>query len=177
MFSEDGHAVWLNSKALAAVHVTRLRSGSQRRCRRQGRADRRADRPRQGWVLSRWSLAPCHSPRAKNALAPLRLAIRDAQEHGVTSVQDIESSAADFDVYADARREGDLTVRVYASLPISSPGALANLTTLDDLAKRYADDALFSQGGPGRASLDGSVESQTAATLVPYVTRGQTSGT
>ena len=174
MFSEDGHAVWLNSKALAAVHVTRRgpdpNGGVVVRDARTGEP---TGLVKDGAValVTRAMPQPTREERAR----ALRLAIRDAQEHGVTSVQDIESSAADFDVYADARREGDLTVRVYASLPISSPGALANLTTLDDLAKRYADDALL-KAGLAVLSLDGSVESQTAATLVPYVTRGQTSG-
>src|SRR4029077_20576969 len=94
---------------------------------------------------------------------------------GITSVQDLGGSTADFDVYDEARRAGDLTVRVYAGVPISSTPALTDLTALDALAKRYADDGLL-KAGLAVVALDGSVESQTAAMLAPYLSRSTTTG-
>ncbi len=62
------------------------------------------------------ALVDCHVPqptRAERARA-LRAAIGEAQRNGITSVQDASGTADDFELYAEARRDGDLGVRVYS---------------------------------------------------------------
>ena len=107
-------------------------------------------------------------PTKEERARALRLAIRDAQEHGVTSVQDIAGSPSDLDVYDEARRAGDLTVRVYAGIPVAGPPLPQDLLALDGLSKRYEDDALL-KAGMAVVTLDGAVESQTAAVLEPVL--------
>ena len=92
-------------------------------------------------------------------------AIGDAQEHGVTSVQDIAGSPSDLDVDDEARRAGDLTVRVYAGIPLPGDRCRRSVA-LDALSKRDEDDALL-KAGMAVVTLDGAVESQTAAVLEP----------
>lgn len=173
MFSQDGHAVWLNSTAVAALHLARHapdpRGGVIVRDPRGEATGLFKDTAVA--LVTRAMPQPTREERAR----ALRLAIRDAQERGITSVQDLGGSTADFEVYDEARRAGDLTVRVYAGVPISSTAALADLTALDALAKRYADDGLL-KAGLAVVALDGSVESQTAAMLAPYLSRSTTTG-
>ena len=45
------------------------------------------------------------------------------------------------DVYDEARRAGDLTVRVYAGIPVAGPPLPQDLLGARRLSKRYEDDA------------------------------------
>jgi predicted amidohydrolase YtcJ len=169
LLSQDGQALWLNSKALAAAGITRRtpapRLGAIVRDRRgepsgllKGSAMALAER-----VLPK----PTREERAR----ALELAIRDAQQRGITSVQDLGAAPGDLDLYDAARDAGTLTLRIYAAVP-------AGRTAPDDLAaiaKRYPDDPLL-KTGLASIVLDGSVESQTAAMLAPYGTRGTDAG-
>lgn len=169
LLSDDGQALWLNSKALAAAGITRRtpapKLGAIVRDRRgepsgllKGPAMALAER-----VLPR----PTREERAK----ALELAIREAQQRGITSVQDLGAAPGDLDLYDAARDAGTLNLRIYAAVP-------AERTAPDDLAaiaKRYPDDPLL-KTGLATIALDGSVESQTAAMLAPYSTRGTEAG-
>ena len=66
---------------------------------------------------------------------------------------------------------GRSALRVYAAVP-------AGRTTPEDfdaIAKRYPDDPIL-KTGLATITLDGSVESQTAAMLAPYAPKGSTDG-
>jgi predicted amidohydrolase YtcJ len=169
LLSHDGQALWLNSKGLAAAGITRRtpapKLGAIVRDRRgepsgllKGPAIALAER-----VLPR----PTREERAK----ALELAIRDAQQRGITSVQDLGAAPGDLDLYDAARDAGTLNLRIYAAVP-------AERTAPDDLAaiaKRYPDDPLL-KTGLATIALDGSIESQTAAMLAPYSTRSSEAG-
>ena len=165
MFSQDGHAVWLNSKAVAALHLARHAPDPR------GGVIVRDPRGEPTGLFKDTAVAlvtrAMPQPTREERARALRLAIRDAQEHGITSVQDLGGSTADFEVYDEARRAGTSSVRVYAGVPDLIDGGARRLTALDALAKRYADDGLL-KTGLAVVALDGSVESQTAAMLAPY---------
>ena len=99
--------------------------------------------------------------------AALRSAIGEAQRNGITSVQNASGDAVDFELYAEARRDGDLGVRMYAAL--SAPAGLteSSIAELDAIAKRYPDDPVF-KAGAIKIMLDGVIEARTAAMLAPY---------
>src|SRR6185436_16059032 len=167
--SIDGDARWLNSKALAAARVTKKTPAPARgtivRDRRgeptgllKGTATALAD-----------VLVP--KPTREQRARALQLAIRDAVQHGITSVQDLGAAPGDLDLYDAARDAGTLALRVYAAVP-------AGRTTpedLDAIAKRYPDDPIL-KTGLATITLDGSVESQTAAMLAPYAPKGSADG-
>jgi predicted amidohydrolase YtcJ len=169
LLSQDGQALWLNGKALAAAHITRRtpdpKLGVIVRDRRgeptgllKGAAMGLAEK-----ALPR----PTREERAKALL----VAIREAQRHGITSVQDLGAAPGDLDLYEAARDAGTLGLRIYAAVP-------AGRTTPDDLdaiAKRYPDDPLL-KTGLATVAIDGSVESQTAAMLAPYAGKGDGEG-
>jgi len=169
LLSQDGQALWLNEKALAAAHITRRtpdpKLGVIVRDRRgeptgllKGAAMALAEK-----ALPR----PTREERAK----ALIVAIREAQRHGITSVQDLGAAPGDLDLYEAARAAGTLGVRVYAAVA-------ADRTTpedLDAIAKRYPDGPLL-KTGLATLAIDGSVESQTAAMLAPYAVKGTDEG-
>ena len=165
LLARDGQALWVNTKALQAAHITRRtadpKNGTIVRDRRgeptgllKGAAMALVDR-----VVP----PPTREERAK----ALQLAMRDASQHGVTSVQDLGAAAGDLDLYDAARDAGTLALRVYAAVP----AARTPESDLDAIAKRYPDDPLL-KTGLATLVLDGSVESQTAAMLEPYAPRG-----
>jgi len=167
--SQDGQALWLNSKALATAHITRRTPdpalGVIVRDRRgeptgllKGAAMTLAEK-----ALPR----PTREDRAKALL----VAIRVAQQHGITSVQDLGAAPGDLDLYDAARAAGTLGLRVYAAVPASR----TTPEDLDAIAKRYPDDPLL-KTGLATITLDGSVESQTAAMLSAYSPKGGAEG-
>lgn len=169
LISQDGRALWLNSKALALAGITRRTvapaHGVIARDRRgeptgllKGDAISLVDR-----VVPK----PTREERAK----ALQIAIRDAQQRGITSAQDLGAAPGDMDLYDAARDAGMLGLRVYAAVPAPRTAA----ADLDAIAKRYPDDPLL-KTGIAVIEFDGSVESQTAAMLAPYSPRGSADG-
>ena len=169
LLSQDGHALWLNTKALEAARITKRtptpKHGVIVRDRRGEPTGLLKDA---AMALAERALPkPTREERAK----ALQAAIRDAQQHGITSVQDLGAASGDLDLYDAARDAGTLALRIYAAVP-------ADRTTPDDLdaiAKRFPDDPLL-KTGLASIALDGSVESQTAAMLEPYDPKGSGDG-
>jgi predicted amidohydrolase YtcJ len=168
LLSADGSALWVNSRALADAHVGRRTPtpahGTIARDRRgeptgllRGSAMSLVDR-----VVPQ----PAREDRAR----ALQLAIREAQRHGITSAQDLGAAAGDLDLYDAARNAGTLGVRVYAAVSAATPA-----DGLDAIARRFPDDPLL-KAGLATMTLDGSVESLSAAMLAPYAPRGSGDG-
>ena len=134
LLSADGQALWLNTRALAAAKITKRtpdpKHGVIVRDRRgeptgllKGAAMALAEK-----VLPK----PTREDRAK----ALQLAIRDAQQRGITSVQDLGAASGDLDLYDAARDAGTLSLRIYAAVPATRTSP----DDLDAIAKRYPDD-------------------------------------
>jgi predicted amidohydrolase YtcJ len=64
----------------------------------------------------------------------------------VTSVQDVTGSADELAAYAEARRTGDLQVRVYAAFPVLNDLPDSELDRLQAITAKYPDDPLFKAG-------------------------------
>ena len=140
LFSQDGRLAWVNTKALQAAGITRRTPDPD-----GGEIVRDRRREPTGFLrdaavdlVSRHVPTPGRSERAR----ALRRALVQAQERGITSIQDFSTAAGDLDLFDEARRTGELSVRVYASVPVSSADAAA----LDELAKRFPDDPLLKTG-------------------------------
>jgi predicted amidohydrolase YtcJ len=169
LLSQDGHALWVNTKALHAAHITRRtpdpKNGVIVRDRRGDPTGLLKDAAMA--LVDRAVPPPTREERAH----ALELAMRDARAHGVTSVQDFGAAPGDLDLYDAAREAGTLSLRVYASVPAEH----APTEDLEAIARRFPDDPLL-KTGLARVALDGSVESQTAAMLAPYAPKGAEDG-
>ena len=166
IISADGHTAWVNTKALRLAKITRKTPNPAGGVIVK---DAKTGEPTGLLKETAIALVSSHLPKPTSAdrAAALRAAISEAQRNGITSVQNTEGSAEEFEVYADARREGDLGVRVYSALSTSGVPTESVIGELSAVAKGYPDDPLF-KAGAIKIELDGVVETQTAAMLAPY---------
>ena len=169
LVSYDGHTAWVNTRALALAGISRRTpdpvNGAIVRDPRTGEATGVLKESAMA-LVGRLVPAPTKEDRAR----ALRAAVREAQRHGVTSVQVAGGSLEDLAIYDEAARAGDLGVRLYAAL--SAPGAPSEawLTDLEATRVKYADDPLF-KAGAIKIAADGVIEAHTAAMLEPYANR------
>jgi hypothetical protein len=100
----------------------------------------------------------------------IELALAEAVQDGVTSVQD-NSSWDDFLVYEDLKRDGKLPVRITEWLLFAKP-----LSELEDMRSKGGTTDAWLKTGMLKGYLDGSLGSRTAALLSPYSDDSSTSG-
>jgi predicted amidohydrolase YtcJ len=80
-------------------------------------------------------------------------AIAEAQRRGITSVQNFDGAAGDFDMLDAARKGGSVGIRVYTALPVDDARTDTDVAALDDVLARYPDDPLF-KGGAATVDVD-----------------------
>ena len=165
--SQDGRAMWVNTRALAAAHITR-----RTRDPRDGTIvrDRRGEptgllKGSAMTLVQRLIPAPAPDARAQALLA----AIEDAHRHGITSVQDT-AGAGDLDVYDAARKSGALDLRVY----VGAPATMTSVKDLAGYAQRYPDDPLL-KAGLATIAIDAPTDS-TASEVARLVTEIEAQG-
>ena len=174
IISSDGHTSWVNTRALRLARITRKTPNPPGGVIVK---DPKTGEPTGVLKEAAMALVGSHVPATTRTdrAAALRRAIGEAQRNGITSVQHASGDADDFERYAEARRDGDLGVRVYAAL--SAPAGLTEsaIAQLDAIARPYPDDPLF-KAGAIKIMLDGVIEAGTAAMLAPFAD-GTESGT
>jgi len=99
----------------------------------------------------------------------IRLALMEARRFGVTSIQDI-SSSADVRAYQTLKNRGELTSRFYCRLPLSQWEHLAEA----GIAAPFGDE--FVRLGSLKAYADGSLGSTTALFFDPFTSDPSTRG-
>lgn len=169
LISRDGRASWVNSAALQLAGISRKTASPA------GAVvvmDSRTGGP--SGVLKDEAKALVNRlvprPTDEEMARALRSAIAEAHANGITSVQNPGADPAELELYADARRAGALNLRVYAALAIDTEFTEEDRTRLLSAARRHPDDHLFKTGAVN-LTLDGTIESYTAALLEPYANR------
>jgi predicted amidohydrolase YtcJ len=104
-------------------------------------------------------IPPPSPARRKQAI---QLALQDAAQFGLTSIQD-NSEWEDFLVYEDLEREGKLTVRIAEWLPFGAP-----LATLQQRRAKHPQTDQMLHTTMLKGYMDGSLGSSTAVLLAPY---------
>jgi predicted amidohydrolase YtcJ len=150
--SSDGATTWVNSRALKLASIAR---------RTQDPEGGRILRDARGEAIG---ILEGAAAEAVEALLPeptpaertraLFAAIAAAQRNGITSLQNADGEALDFELLDAARREGAVDMRVYSALPVHTARTDDDVAALDDVLKRYPDDPLF-KAGAARVALDG----------------------
>ena len=144
--SEDGNFGWANSKALELAGITRKtqnpRSGVVVKDRRTGEPTGvlRDDAVE---LVSR--LVP--EPTRAEKLAALRAAISEANKLGITSVHSISPSQDELQLLDEIRKDGELGVRVYASIAVRPSISEADILELNKLREEFPDDPALKLGG------------------------------
>lgn len=144
--SEDGNLAWANSKALQLAGITRKtrnpRSGVVVKDRRTGEPtgvlkDDAVE------LVSR--LVP--EPTRAEKIAALRAAISEANQLGITSVHSISPSDEELQLLDEIRKDGELGIRVYASIAIPPTISETDVLELNKLRDEFPDDPALKLGG------------------------------
>ena len=156
----DGHIAVANSAALKFAGITASTPDP---------AGGKIDRDPQGeptGILRETAkddlIARLPAPSLAQRRRALELALADAAQWGITSVQD-NSQWEDFLIFEDLEREGKLTMRIAEWLPFNAP---LELLQTHRAYHPQSDNLLHTTMLKG--FMDGSLGSRTAAMLAPY---------
>ena len=152
LISRDGSVAWVNSAALVQAKINRLTADPE-----DGRIVRSAKGEATG-ILEGAAVqlvqALLPEPTSEDRTRALFAAIAEAQRNGITSLQNADGEALDFELLDAARKKGAVSMRVYSALPVNSARTDEDVASLDDVLKRYPDDPLF-KAGAARVATDG----------------------
>ncbi len=156
----DGHSSVANSLALKAGGVTRNTPDPA-----GGKIDRDAKGEPTGILRDAAEglvASKIPKPTPSQRRRAIELALQDAAQYGVTSMQD-NSGWEDFLVYEDLEREGKLTARICEWLPLEAP-----LNMLEQHRAHHEQSDSMLHTGMIKGFMDGSLGSRSAAMLQPY---------
>jgi predicted amidohydrolase YtcJ len=169
ILSADGRAAWVNTKAVRLAGVTRHtpqpKNGLIVKESRTGEPSGLF----KGEAVALAARVVPHATIEERARA-LRAAITLAHRNGITSVQDTTAGAEELPLFEEARRAGDLRLRVFSSVDLMPASADRDIGGLEGLSSKYPDDPIFKVGG-ARLAIDGEIETHTAALLEAYADR------
>jgi predicted amidohydrolase YtcJ len=158
----DGHATWLNSKALHAAGITKDTKDPN-----GGRIERDAAGNPSGVLVDKaMDLVEAVIPKLNEAerMAALRAAMTHMNSVGLTGVGDAGVGADVIAAYKELADQGRLSVRVYAM--IADTGEDFRVLSKDGPLLGYGNDRLTVRSV--KLFADGALGSRGAALLAPY---------
>jgi predicted amidohydrolase YtcJ len=169
----DGHTAWVNSKALqlAGVNKHSIFSGFGEIVKDVNGEPTGALKEDAMQLIEK--LIP--QPSKEEKLEALKRGLRLAASLGITSFQNAKGSALDVELYQELMNSGSLTARVSSAFTIDEN------TTEDDIIgftkiKDHFKKQQFLTASVAKITLDGVIESHTAAMLSPYTDLPSSSG-
>jgi predicted amidohydrolase YtcJ len=144
--SDDGSTAWANSKALEVAGINRktqnLGWGIVVRDRATGEPT---------GVLKDEAVAlitrTLPQPTRSEKLAALRTAITEAHKVGITSLQSVSTTDEELRLLDEIRQQGELTIRVSASIAVLPTITEADVLELNKLRDEFPDDPVLKLGG------------------------------
>jgi len=166
----DGHAIWVNTKALEMAGVTKATQDPA-----GGKIERDASGKPTGVLVDAAMelvnrVVPLPTPA--EARATLDVALASLAKVGLTSVHDAGIKVVQDDIYRDYADHGKLTTRVYAM--IGDTAADFDELSKDGPLKSYANDVYALAAV--KLYSDGALGSRGAALLAPYTDMPSTKG-
>jgi predicted amidohydrolase YtcJ len=165
----SGHVAVANSKALELAGITAATAnppGGEIEHDAQGQPDGMLKEGPAYGLVGRKIPADTAEQRRKG----IELALAEAAQNGVTSMQD-NSSWADFLAYGELKKEGKLTARITEWLPFDLP-----LEKLQQMRTEGGTTDPWLKTGALKGFMDGALGTGTAALLAPYSDDSKTNG-
>ncbi len=163
--SADGHTGWANSRALAIAGIDRDTPDPP-----DGRIDRDADTGEPIGSLQEGAMSlvteVMPEPTLEDRSAGLRYAVDLLNGYGITAIQDAIVFENDLRAYHAVQEQGDLDLRVVASLWWQRDQGNEQIATLKRLRQQYSRGRV--RAGTVKIMQDGVMENFTAAMLEPY---------
>ncbi len=163
----DGHSVWVNSKALVLAGINKNTPDPPNGFIVR---DPKTSEPT-GLVKETPAVALVQKvvppPTRKEEVAALRAASVEALRYGVASVTDAAGNPQELEAYDEARRTGDLSVRVNYSLLVSPGFTEKDADVFDQVWRSHPDNAML-KTGVVKMFMDGVIETNTAFMLSNY---------
>ena len=170
----DGHSAWVNSAALARAGITRSTPDPP-----HGRIERdpATGEPTGTLREEAMQLVMEHMPTytAEDYLEGLRRGLAMANRFGITSIQEASASKEILEAYYTLDQQGELTVRVVASVKADLARGEAQIPQF--IAWRDAYQSPHLRIHTVKIFADGVIEARTAAMLEPYLDRKDSRGT
>jgi predicted amidohydrolase YtcJ len=172
--SYDGHTFWANSKALALAGITKATAnplnGEIVRDPKTGEPTG-ALKESAGDLIKRVVPKPGYVER----LNALRIAIKRANQNGITRVHSAGGDFEQLDLLQELRENKQLTVRFHIAYVLTPPELRPeDLNAIETARKKFHDEWI--DVNSAKFFLDGVVETHTAAFLDPYTTEPSTKG-
>jgi predicted amidohydrolase YtcJ len=179
IMSGDGHSLWVNSKALAMAGITKNTPDPGGDSHgiiihdAKGEPTGVLEEAAKQLIMARLPFS--HDQK----VGYLKVGMREANSHGVTSVVNATGDTSDMELYQELHQHGALTVRMTTAFAVDvgvkhtmSPQELADF---EQARKRFTGD--WVRAGVIKFFSDGVIETHTAAMLQPYANKPGDSGT
>lgn len=164
--AEDGHSAWVNSAALKLAKITKdtpdPKNGRIERDPKTGEPTGTLREDAMGLV---GSLIPPHSDAEMRE--GLRRGLKEANQFGITSIQDASADVAKLKAYAALDKTGELTVKVTAAYPADASRGPEQVAEIEEVRRKFVGKRL--RVTTVKIFADGVLESKTAALLEPYL--------
>jgi predicted amidohydrolase YtcJ len=163
----DGHSVWVNSKALALAGITKDTpdppNGFIVRDPATGEPTGLIKESPAVNLINRVIPPPSHEDNRR----AVRAAVAEAQKNGVTSTTNAAGTPEEFEILDEARRAGQLKLRVYHSLLVNPGFSAKDADAFDRLWREHPDNPIL-KTGIIKMFMDGVIETNTAFLLANY---------
>ncbi len=170
LWSRDGHTTWVNSKALEIAGITKDTQDPP-----DGRIDRdpATGEPSGSLQEGASSLVADKAPADTDATrdAGLRYAVTMLNRFGITGIQDASVNEEDLETYQRLDEEGELSLRVVASIWWERDQGLEQIEAIKALRSEYTGGRI--DAATVKIMQDGVLENYTGVVLEPYKLKGQ----
>jgi predicted amidohydrolase YtcJ len=178
IMSGDGHSLWVNSKALTMAGITRNTPDPGGDSHGIIIHDTRGE-PTGVLEEAAKQLIMARLPFSHDQkVAFLKVGMREANSHGVTSVVNATGDTSDMELYQELHQYDALTVRMTTAFAVDvgvkHTMSSQELAEFEQARKRFTGD--WVRAGVIKFFSDGVIETHTAAMLQPYANKPGDSG-
>ncbi len=161
----DGHSAWVNSKALELAGISRDTkfSGFGEIIKDANGEPTGALTEAAKYLVSKF----IPEPTREEKLNALRLGMKYAASHGMTSIQNASGTVEEFSLYEELLKKNELTLRYSIAFSVGNNTTDEEIASYLKVKNRIGKNPML-RADAVKFMLDGVIESHTAPMLEPY---------